>query len=221
MRVEPSGVVMTGECELQLPNCTATHPSPITAVWTEQGRKQVNVCRSCLNEMVRSGEWEVMGARIARAADVAVLDKNRSPLVVVEVKKRPDSMSATGVDGWARRIHRNLVAHGGVPPNALFLLAVFPGSIYAWQPHLTGEPDAEPNEVIQVDPDAYPELAAFQQNADTMDAHGKYENAIADWLRKLPTHPPKNGSGRLTPTVSHITNAVSQGTIECEVNLPN
>jgi hypothetical protein len=223
MRIEPSGVVMTGECELQLAGCTAAQPAPVTAIWTTPGRRQLNVCRSCFNEMVRSGEWEVQGAKIERAADVAVLDKNRSPLVVVEVKKRPDVMTVKGIDGWARRIHRNLVVHGGIPPRAMFLLAIFPGPIYAWMPDSTG-PDAEPSEVIQVDNDMYPELKSFQQDtgdSDTQAAHAAYETAIADWLRRLQSRPGEiTQNGQSAATVGLIANALSRGTIECEVNLP-
>jgi hypothetical protein len=223
MRIEPSGVVMMGECELQLDNCTATEPGAVTAIWTTPGRRQVNVCRSCFDEMVRSGEWEVSGARISRRADVAVLDTDRSPLVVVEVKKRPDVMRAKSVDGWARRIHRNLVVHGAIPPRSLFLLAVFPGPIYAWSPY-SRDPDAEPSEVIQVDTDMYPELNSFQH--DTADpsvqaAHQAYEMAIADWLHRLQSGPGDIArNGHSAATVGLIADALSRGTIEREVSLP-
>ena len=33
MKVEPSGVVMIAECQIQTPLCTAKHPAPVTAVW--------------------------------------------------------------------------------------------------------------------------------------------------------------------------------------------
>ena len=64
MKVEPSGVVMMGICTIQTKQCSAKDISPITAVWTMPGRTQVNVCRECLEEKIKCGEWEVKGARI-------------------------------------------------------------------------------------------------------------------------------------------------------------
>ena len=64
MKVEPSGVVMMGECSLQTEKCEAKDLAPVTAVWATPGRTQVNVCNSCLEEKIRRGEWEVEGARV-------------------------------------------------------------------------------------------------------------------------------------------------------------
>jgi hypothetical protein len=63
-RVEPSGVVMKGVCNIQTDQCTAKEEGPITAVWGPPGRTQINVCRACLEEKIRRGEWEVEGARL-------------------------------------------------------------------------------------------------------------------------------------------------------------
>ena len=68
LKVEPSGVVMTGECEIQTEVCTAKTPGPITALWVPPGRTQTNVCRACLEEKMRVGEWDVEGARIRSSA---------------------------------------------------------------------------------------------------------------------------------------------------------
>lgn len=64
MKVEPSGVVMTGECSVKTDACTAKTANPITAVWAPPGRTQVNVCSACLEEKIRTGEWKVEGARV-------------------------------------------------------------------------------------------------------------------------------------------------------------
>jgi len=61
--VEPTGVVMTGECSIKTEVCIAKKHGPITAVWAPPGRIQVNVCGACLDEKIRRGEWEVEGAR--------------------------------------------------------------------------------------------------------------------------------------------------------------
>jgi hypothetical protein len=63
-RVEPSGVILKGVCQIQTKQCTAKEEKPITAVWGPPGRTQINVCRACLEEKMRLGEWEVEGARL-------------------------------------------------------------------------------------------------------------------------------------------------------------
>ena len=63
-KVEPSGVVMHGVCDIQTDRCTAKAGGAITAVWGPPGRTQINVCRACLEEKVRRGEWEVAGTRV-------------------------------------------------------------------------------------------------------------------------------------------------------------
>lgn len=63
-KVEPSGVVMRGVCSIQTDQCTAKEEGPITAVWGPPGQTQINVCRVCLEEKIRLGEWEVEGARL-------------------------------------------------------------------------------------------------------------------------------------------------------------
>ena len=69
--IEPSGVVMLGECTVQTPYCTALSPAPITAVWAVPGRVQINVCRACLEEMIRENQWTVSGARVAKSPALA------------------------------------------------------------------------------------------------------------------------------------------------------
>ncbi len=63
-KVEPSGVVMTGVCDIQTSRCTAKEGGAITAVWGPPGRTQINVCRGCLEDKMRLGEWKVQGARV-------------------------------------------------------------------------------------------------------------------------------------------------------------
>ena len=68
MKVEPTGVVMVGVCQVQTDSCVAKTPSPITAVWIPPGRRQVDVCRACLEEQISKGQWEVEGARLEVAS---------------------------------------------------------------------------------------------------------------------------------------------------------
>jgi hypothetical protein len=64
MKVEPSGIVMMGECSIKTEACTAKTVNPITAVWAPPGRTQIDVGGACLEEKIRRGEWEVEGARV-------------------------------------------------------------------------------------------------------------------------------------------------------------
>src|SRR5947208_889384 len=89
MKIEPTGVVLVDTCSIQTYKCVAKQPAPITAVWTLPGRVQVNVCHPCLEEQVRSGEWEIQGAKIGRRADVAVYSSDKKLQLVVEVKRKP------------------------------------------------------------------------------------------------------------------------------------
>jgi len=74
-KVEPSGVILHGVCDIQTERCTAKAGGAITAVWGPPGRTQINVCRVCLEEKMRRGEglrpaptqsrqWKVEGARL-------------------------------------------------------------------------------------------------------------------------------------------------------------
>jgi len=71
MEIEPSGVVMLGECAIQTQFCTALTPAPITAVWAVPGRVQINVCRACLEEMIRENQWQIAGVRVAKRQEAA------------------------------------------------------------------------------------------------------------------------------------------------------
>ena len=64
MNVEPSGVVLRGICAIQTDRCTAKAEGPITAVWGPPGRTQINVCRACIEERIRTGVWQIQGARL-------------------------------------------------------------------------------------------------------------------------------------------------------------
>lgn len=65
MRVEPTGIVVFGVCDVQIGRRVAKVLSPITAVWTTPGGNQINVCKSCLDDQLRSGAWAIEGARAA------------------------------------------------------------------------------------------------------------------------------------------------------------
>lgn len=178
MKVEPSGVVMIGECELRFPHvCTALSPAPITAVWGFPSRKQFDICRSCLEEMVRRGEWEIQGAKIARKYDIAVYDKTERLQLVVEVRDYPYKPPAQ-LEEWAVRIRRNLIVHSGIPSAVYFLFASHPALFYLWTKE--DMPEAAPHYSFKMQT----ELPSLYENTGGV-SNQQQEDAIYSWLTFL------------------------------------
>lgn len=144
MKVEPTGVVFIGECEIQSPVCVARTPAAISAVFTTPQRRQVNVCRACLDYMVRNGEWELDGARLAIRTDLAITDENGRPILVAEVKVIPPHEQQSP-RAWASRVHRNLLVHAAIPSSPYFLLVAYPLKAYLWTQRFTQDPEALPD----------------------------------------------------------------------------
>lgn len=183
MKVQPTGVIFVAECEIQSDRCTARDPSPITAVWTSPGREQVNVCRACFEEMVRGGEWEVAGARVSARADLALVSPSGAPLLIVEVKRKPNLVRDPRA--WASRIHRNLLVHGALQPTAHFLLAAVPGPFYLWLARDSIQPGTPADAEITPDPRTAERLS---QLLETDAQPAQIEAVIAEWLRETVHH---------------------------------
>ncbi|MGI4791355.1 MAG: hypothetical protein ACRYFS_21210 [Janthinobacterium lividum] len=178
MNVEPSGVVMIGECDVRIPSvCTALSPAPITAVWGFPSRRQYDVCRPCLEEMVRLGEWEIQGARISRKYDIAIYDATERLQLVVEVKDYPYK-PPTHLEAWATRIRRNLLLHSGIPRSIYFLLAVYPAPFFLWTKE--DAPEALPRYNFDVRSEM-PDLYGSSQRVD----YKQQEDAVYSWLIPL------------------------------------
>jgi hypothetical protein len=158
MRIEPSGAVFIGECDIQSPFCTAKSPAPISAVFSSPHRRQINVCRACLDYMVANGEWELDHARIAEASDFVVADSRGYPLLVAEVKTPPPHEQASP-GAWATRVHRNLVSHAAIPTSRYFLLIAAPQKGYLWKRRDNSEPSDAPDFEFDLVL-GFPELAA-------------------------------------------------------------
>ena len=177
MKVEPSGVVMVGECEIRTPFCTALTPAPITAVWGVPARRQIDVCGRCLEEMVRLGEWEVQGSKLPRKYDLAVYGRNEKLQLVVEVQNTPYKRGEE-LENWATRIRRNLVTHSGIPTYVYFLLAVYPAPFFLWgrdeaseaPPHYSFDVQAEMPRLYESKA-----ISDYQQQVD----------AVCSWLMSL------------------------------------
>lgn len=127
-RIEPTGVIFAGICDIQTDRCVARQTAPITAVWAYPGRTQVNVCRECLEEMVRKGEWKIEGARIRQRADVVAYNSEGKVALIVEAKYITNKCSS---DRQAIQIRRNLIVHRGVPSVPYFMVT-FPDYFYLW-----------------------------------------------------------------------------------------
>ncbi len=130
MKIIPTGIVVSGICQLQTNKCVATEVAPITAVWTHLGRRQVNVCRSCLVEKIRMGDWYVEGAKVKgmrKKIDVAVFDSHKRLLSVVEVKNR-----LRVSENWAAQLRYDMVSNAIVPDSRYFVLAL-PDIFFLWK----------------------------------------------------------------------------------------
>jgi hypothetical protein len=179
MNIEPSGVLIVGLCEVQTEKCTARVPAPITAVWTLPARRQINVCSPCLDEMVRSGEWQIEGARLKRRADVAVFDKSGNLQLVVEAKyMKPNEDSLKR----AVQIRRNLLVHSGIPDSPFFLI-VFPAHFYLWKKGLPDNYDRQAD--YSVDTGVF--LDSFADKWKTFDymAGVEFERLVSQWIKDL------------------------------------
>lgn len=182
MRVEPTGIVLEDICSIQTERCVAKAPAAITAVWTLPGRVQVNVCRPCLEEQVRSGEWEIEGAKIEKRADVAVYSPDRRLQLIVEVKKAPSKDTKTR--DWAKRIHRNLLIHAGVPSTPYFLVLILPDYLYLWKDNSPSSFDRGPD----YETSAHDILGRYRDMLPTpperADEH-QLESIVRRWLQHL------------------------------------
>jgi hypothetical protein len=62
MRVELTGDVFRGRCEVRTPFCRACVSGSVAMVRTAEGRI-VTTCGACLEEMADTGQWEIVGSR--------------------------------------------------------------------------------------------------------------------------------------------------------------
>lgn len=207
MNIEPSGVVIAGVCEIQTEKCSAKVPAPITAVWALPARRQINVCSPCLDEMIRSGEWQIEGARLRRRADVAVFDKSGNLQLVVEAKYiRPEEDTLNR----AVQIRRNLLAHSGIPDSPFFLI-VFPGHFYLWK---KGQPDTYDRKADYSDKfffKSFPEWRTSLQHQPGIE----FERLVSEWIKDL-SNSNDESSIPAWAQVSGLYDAIKNGSVVSE-----
>jgi hypothetical protein len=210
MRIEPSGVVFVGICSIQTDRCVAREPAPITAVWTSPARVQVNVCRPCLEEQVRAGEWEIRGARVKSRADVAVYSPDKKLRLVVEVKRAP--VTETQLRDWAVRIHRNLLTHSGIPATRYFLLAALPDTLYLWREVDRHNMDRPPDYEVRAEPvlkDYFGHLPASPEKATEYEL----QYIVSDWLKDIAASKPTTDASLQWIEDSGLHEAIQNGSV--------
>ena len=182
MKVDPSGIVTIGECDLRLPGCRALTPAPVMAILVSLGREvAATVCRSCLEEMVRLGEWEIPGANLKRRFDIAVYDKGERLRLVVDVKDYLYKHEGNP-EQWATRIRRNLVRHSAVPIYVYFLLAAYPAPFFLWGADEASE--APPHYCF----DVQAEMPRLYESRTVSD-YQQQVDAVYSWLTALMEEP--------------------------------
>jgi hypothetical protein len=211
MRVRPTSVVLIGECELQIKGvCTATTPNVVTAVFEGEGSRQVNVCRPCFETMVRSGEWEVAGARVRSRADIAVFTGSQLPAVIIEVKRAPAELGVD-VTAWASRVRRNMLTHHAVPITPFFLLVSTDGRLFVWKDQETPPETRTPDYVADVSG----ELVKFIAPAPEGITESGFLDAVVRWVQSF-----KEGGERELPewlVDSGLYPILTKGRVQTEV----
>ncbi|HKO43936.1 MAG TPA: hypothetical protein VJU84_11730 [Pyrinomonadaceae bacterium] len=212
MRIEPTGILLSGICEIQTEKCTARTPASITVVWTLPARRQISVCSPCIEEMVRSGEWEIESAKLRRRADVAVFDRSGNLQLVVEAKYvRPDEESLSR----AVQIRRNLLAHSGIPSSPYFLI-VFPSHFYLWKAGRLDKLDRNADysadtEIMHTHPDHW---TTHLQSTQALE----FERRVSEWIKGLSaSHEPSDVPDWVR--TSGLYDAIKDGSVVTEATI--
>ncbi|HEY9711352.1 MAG TPA: hypothetical protein V6D48_24295 [Oculatellaceae cyanobacterium] len=111
-------------------------------------------------------------------ADIVVFDKYGQLVLIAEVKSKPGTSS-----DWAKKMRRNMYAHGLLPDAPFFLLAL-PDRFYLWKnAHKTLEP-LEPTE--QIDPTAFLQPYYKRSGISPNDISGdSFELVVVAWLNQV------------------------------------
>jgi hypothetical protein len=159
---EPLGVAVISQCDLQMEGCTAREPAAVTIVRVGTMRDQFVVCRSCLESMIREGEWSVRGSRIEPQVDFLLKDSLGRSVIGVEVKGTPRTRDVD-LQRWATSLRRNLAAHSAFPNVPYFLMLLVPEKGYLWS-HPDAPSDAPPDYAVDLNQLTLPGETAPTEN---------------------------------------------------------
>lgn len=214
MKIEPSGIVLTDVCSIQTEMCEAKEPAAITAVWSSPARVQINVCRPCLDEQVRSGEWEIPGAKIEKRADILVCSSDNRMQLIVEIKKRPQYIEDTRA--WATKVYWNLLAHAGLPNVPYFMLVVPPEVIFLWK--RDNYPDPRPNYEIEAS-NIFADYKERLSHLPDIQGEQYYSLVVNYWLKELTKKPPVDDLSYKWLLTSGLVEAINDGVIYVKVRI--
>jgi hypothetical protein len=173
---------MMGVCDVQTKECAARDPYPLTVVWEMPARRQINVCRPCLEEMVRTGDWIVPGSRIPARWDFGAFDKSGNLLLAIEVKTS-STLVKRDFHRWALQIRRNLLLHSALPHSDAFLIICFPDALAFWPNNALPEDAAPAYEYVGDDLlDSY--AAKWMADA-SLPQFRRSEGAVDEWLHDV------------------------------------
>lgn len=211
MKVETTGVILMDVCGVQTDRCVAKSIAPVTAVWTLPARVQVNVCRPCLEEQLRSAEWQLLEARVKRRVDIAVYSPSKELVLVVEVKKEPKARAAS--KKWAEQVRHNLLTHAGIPGTPYFLLAVPPKKIYLWKHDNPLRVDESPDYEVEAEELFKPYSARLSKLRSSVNEYYYLELLVTALLKDLVESKQQTNTDLEWFYKSGLQAAVRQGTV--------
>ncbi|HVN28196.1 MAG TPA: hypothetical protein VMT64_06900 [Candidatus Binataceae bacterium] len=107
-------------------------------------------------------------------SDIAVLNKQGEPVLLVEVKNNPGTSKE-----WASKLRRNIMAHGLLPHVPYFMVAT-PDHFYLWKNAGNHAEELEPN--YDLDPHA---LSDRRFVPDEKVGPFEFETKVASWLTDM------------------------------------
>ncbi|HHG3603293.1 TPA: hypothetical protein ACPVZ0_004704 [Vibrio parahaemolyticus] len=130
MRVIPTGAIFHGFCQVQSEYCNARDGGVVTAVQSVETYQQVNVCKTCLDNQIRTRQWNIEGASVPGMKyqlDIAAISNDSgNVLIAIEVK----NWLHANIE-WAQKIVSQINRRKPLPNCNYFMLAT-PSFLYVW-----------------------------------------------------------------------------------------
>jgi hypothetical protein len=149
-------------------------------------------------------------------ADLALYDRYRQLVALVEVKSRP----GTSKD-WAAKFRRNILSHGDLGPIRYFLI-VTPDWLFLWKQaerKPDGEPDGEPDYAIDVRSFLRPYLVGADPSEELLPGPA-FELVVGSWLADLMSsreRSPGGAEARTQLVESGLVDAIEGGRVKYDL----